>query len=280
MKRLLATLLLLLAAGSAAACPSTLVLQGSVTIRNCPAGKDGCHSGTERLNLYLSRLKDDPTVLTIALPSSPWHLFDSDLRIAPVATFAERIRPLLKPEVRRVLLIGSWTDVAPDTAMPSLAQQLSKALGGFPVEGMDGFLWLKPDGSVRTTQQAFTVRDGGGPYGVREDENVMAAMTVGWTMGLEERIAANKDATLLMHAGVAWEMLGLCPERAIDVLQQATALGNAAAAYNASLLLRERGHDGDAALATSLLRRAADLGDKPSAEMLTSLQKPDNDKNP
>lgn len=280
MKRFLVILLLLLAACSAVACPSTLSLKGTVMIKNCPVSEDGCHSGNERLNLYLLRLKDTPGLLTFALPTSPWHLFDADLRITPVATFAERIRPMLKPEVRRVLLVGSWTGVAPDTATPSLAQQLSEALGGFPVEGMDGFLWLKPDGSTRTTRQAFTIRNGGGYYGVREDEDVMAAVTVGWTMGIEERIAEKKDAALLMQAGVSWEMLGLCPERAIEVLQQAAELGDLVAAYNAAVLLRERGHDGDAATATALLRRAADRGDEPSAQLLATLPPPGNDKSP
>lgn len=187
---------------------------------------------------------------------------------------------MLKPEVRRVVLVGSWTGVAPDTATPSLARQLSRALGGFPVDGLDGFLWLKPDGSIRTTRQAFTIRNGSGYYGVREDEDVMAAMTQGWTMGIEERIAEKKDAGLLMQAGVSWEMLGLCPERAIEVLQQAAELGDPVAAYNAAVLLRERGHDGDAATATALLRRAADLGDKPSAQMLATPPAPGNDRNP
>ena len=116
------------------------------------------------LQPYFEAAPDDPALMRVGLQSSPWRLYDGDMRILTIEELAAVVRANRDATETRVELVGSWTGVSPSPGVPSLADRLSQALDGFPVRGEDGFLWVKADGSRRTTRQAFTARKGAGAY--------------------------------------------------------------------------------------------------------------------
>ena len=271
--KVLVSLTLSLACLEAMACDSSLPLEGSVVIPTCELGSPHCKTGAVVLQEYAhAHAPDDrPDVLTVGVQASPWRIYDADLRILDVAALAKRLRPHLKSPVTSVELQASWTGIAPDKAHKSLAVRLSTALGGYPVRGMDGFVWFRKDGSVRTTRQAFSVRDGAGSYSVRDGDDVMAALAVGWPAFVEDRIANDGNAKYLMQAGVGWDVFFLCPEHALATFERAGRMGNAIAAYNAAMMRIERGEKDDKAAAIQLLSQAAARGDVKSREALKEL---------
>lgn len=151
--------------------------------------------------------------------------------------------------------------------MPSLADRVSKALGGFPVKGEDGFLWLAKDGSRRTTRQAFTTREGASSYFLPGGSEVFVSLVGGWPAYVQDQIAEN-DADMLMRAAAGWDVFFLCPDKALTGFEHAATIGSPIAAYNAALMRLERGADGDHASALVLLERGAALGDAKSRQRL------------
>lgn len=97
--------------------------------------------------------------------------------------------------------------------MRSLARQVSDALDGFPVRGLDGFMWLEPDGRVRTTQQAFSGWYTGGGYRVAPDQPVLTSLAFGEMMFYNERLREADEYGLLLHAAVGWDVHGLSRAR-------------------------------------------------------------------
>ncbi|WP_152984468.1 hypothetical protein [Stenotrophomonas terrae] len=265
-----ALLMLCLLSPAAWGCQTTqLPLAGAVSVPHCPPrqGVDNCVSSGQLLHTYMEAIPDSDEVLIIALHSSPWRLYDADMRILPVNEFAASIKPALDGKVTRVELIGSWTGASPTSGVPSLADRLSSALGGFPVSGEDGFLWLRKDGSRRTTQQAFTIRDGGGSYFVPEGEELLAPLVVGWYSEAQDVLPA-QDAVLQLRAAAGWDIFMLCPDNALGGFEHAAKLGSAVAAYNAAIMRLERGGAGDRSAALAMLERGAALGDGKSQALL------------
>ena len=84
-------------------------------------------------------------------------MYDAEDRIVTVEEMATVIRAKRSESDSRVHLAGSWTAARPDGDADTLVRRLSEALGGFPVDGSDGFLWLSAAGELRTTHQAFSV---------------------------------------------------------------------------------------------------------------------------
>jgi hypothetical protein len=162
-----------------------------------------------------------------------------------------------------VELIASWTGASPEPPVPSLAHRVSKALGGFPVRGEDGFLWLAQDGTRRTTRQAFTLREGAGSYFLPKGDEVFVPLVAGWPAFVEEQ-APEDDAELLMRAAAGWDVFFLCPDKALAGFEHAAKKGSAIAAYNAALMRLGRNADGDRTLALELLERGVALGDAKS----------------
>lgn len=275
MKRtLLATLVLATASQAAIAhCTRELPLEGTVIIPTCNTGSEGCEQASQLVADYAASPDTRPEVLSVALQTSPWRLYDGQLRILPPADLAAMLRRDLKPTVKRVELQGSWTGVAPGKGQASLARKLSEALDGFPVEGMDGFLWLKPDGTPRTTRQAFSAW-AGGAYSAKRGDDVMTALTVGWPATMPERVAASKEPGLALMAAVGADVFSLCPDKALEGFELAASFGSAIGAYNAALFRLERAGDGDRAAAETLLQRAIELGDAKAASVLQSLRTP------
>lgn len=265
------TLLLAALAGSASAdCPTSLPLKGALSIANCYPMKDGCVPAAEALHAAITAMPDaGDDVLRISMQGSPWHLYGPDYRILDIETLAGMVRAQGQ-KIQRVLLFSSWSGLAPDRQRKSLAQQLSHALDGMPVEGKDGFLWLDARGGDYTTQQAFSMFESG-PYAVEKGSPVMAALVAGWPAMFESQFKQQKDGAALLRVGAGHEIFHLCPERALAAFEAAAALAQPVGAYNAAILRLERNAKGDMQAARALLQKAAAQGDQPSASLLASL---------
>jgi len=263
----------LLAAGphAFADCEPPVTLEGTVSIECC-IPPDECISAGRAIYDYSMSAKVDPDVLSISTQASPWHLYDGDMRIIPVEELAEGAKAKLRDGVKRIVLVASWTGVAPDRSGKSLAQKLSDALGGFPVSGMDGFVWIAKDGSIRTTRQAYTIKQKC-PYAIHPGDEVMVSLVPGWLIAFEEDYIKKRDSEGIMRAGAGWDIFMLCPERALQSFEAAAALSNPIAAYNAALIRLERGKDGDLEAAAKLLTQAAKLGDKKAKARLQEMNR-------
>ncbi len=246
---------------------SHLSLSGTLSVATCfPKRDSNCVASAKALHEYMEAVPDSDEVFTIGLQASPWRMYDGEMRILTVEDVADAVKPQLA-KLERVELVASWTGVSPAPGLPSQAERISKALGGLPVKGEDGFLWLAKDGTRRTTRQAFTVREGAGPYSLPEGTEVFVPLVAGWPAHVQEQIP-EEDANLLTLAAAGWDIFFLCPDRALDGFEKAAAKGSAIAAYNAALMRLERGSDGDRVVALDLLERGASLGDAKSRARL------------
>lgn len=254
-------------------CKTSLPLEGAASIKTCNPQAEKCRSGSSALAEYSPKVKggDDPAVLNISLHSSPWRFYGGDMRILSAEDVAERVREYVK-KVKRIQLVGSWTGVAPDGATKSLARKLSEALKGFPVTGMDGFLWIAADGATRTTRQAFTMKQGSGPYHVAPGEEVMVSLVAGWPAEVEDHFARERNAEGILRAGAGWDIYLLCPERALQAFEAAAKLSHPIAAYNAAMMRLDRRGKGDVEAAAALLEQAAGNGDKKAQASLEKLR--------
>ena len=211
---------------------------------------------------------DIPGEFTVGIQSSPWRMYDSQDRIVTVDEMAEMIRTQRPAKDRRVRLVGSWTAALPEGEGQTLAQRLSAALDGFPVEGSDGFLWLSPKGAMRTTRQAFSVWRTG-YYDLPRGGDVMVALVPGALVQFEDRFAEDGIADGVVRAGVGKDVFMLCPEGALAAFERAAAMGSAVGAYNAGVIHQEAG-ERDAAIAW--LEKAIALGDAKAAARLAALR--------
>ncbi|HTD29580.1 MAG TPA: hypothetical protein VK660_09350 [Xanthomonadaceae bacterium] len=205
--KLPAAVALLLVSSNVPACPSSLPLKGSVFVESCDSRQSDCLDPAKVLYDYLQSEVDRPAVLTISVQTSPWRIYDADMRIVSIDDFATLARSHLKDPVKRVELRGSWTGVAPDKEHKSLADQLSIALDHYPVSGIDGFLWIAKGGKTYTTHQAFTIRKGSGAYGVHSGEDVMSALASGWPAYLEDTFVREGNADGVMRAAAGWDII-------------------------------------------------------------------------
>lgn len=262
-------------AGNAFAdCVAPVSLKGSASVKNCDPGVATCIAATEAIHAYADRSKanDDPAVLQVSLHASPWRFYDAQMRILNVDDLAVLARPSIAKGVKRVVLNASWTGVAPVAGGKSLAQQLSAKLNGIPVSGKKGFLWLAKDGSARTTQQAFTIRKGSGPYQIVDGDEVLVSLTAGWPAEMESVFIKEGNAEGIMRAGAGWDVFYLCPERALQAFETAARLAHPIAAYNAAMIRLERKAPGDTEAAKAWLAQAAAAGDKKAEARLLKLR--------
>jgi len=264
-------LLLILACNAVADCAISLPLQGAVSIKACDSRKTACVPASEALHKYFSDAPDSPDVLTIALQGSPWRLYDGELRIIGVDELASMIGNSRSKAIKRVELLASWSAVAPEPGQKSLVQKLSRRLDGFPVQGVDGFLWMDKKGGRRTTRQAVTIATGAVPYTVAPGDEVMASFAVGWPATLEKEFLNDRNAEGVFRAGVGWDVFSLCPERSLSAFEAAAKLSHPIAAYNAAIIRLERGAKGDLEAVKVLLLQAANAGDKKSADRLRKI---------
>ena len=179
---------------------------------------------------------------------------------------------MITEEIKSVSLIASWTGIAPELHKKSLAQKLSKQLDGITVKGPNGFLWINKNGNLRVTNQAFTVRKNG-PYLVADGDEIMVSMVAGWYASSELSFLKNNSAEGIMRAGAGWDILSLCPEKALRSFEAAAKLSHPIAAYNAALMRIQRDKEGDHQAAKKLLLMSAGLGDQKSKVLLERLKK-------
>jgi hypothetical protein len=277
MRRLPLFMLLLASTSAHASCEEGLfmpALTGVETIPTCSLGKEGCLYSGDAVFRYAEAIPDDPAAISLSAQGSPWRIYGPGDRILTIDSLAQLVRGAQSKGEKKVVLVSSWSGVAPSAGVPSLADQLSKALDGFPVEGQDGFLWISPEGRTRTTQQAYSVRKGAGSYGVPSDKEVFVPLAAGWAAQVVATADAPVEPQLVLAAGVGWDAFNLCPTRALEMFERAGNLGLAVGAYNAAQMLLARGREGDREAALQWLRKAAAAGDEPSAQQLASLTAP------
>jgi len=260
-----------------AACESPLKLEGTIAIDSCAPDDKGCISASKAIFDYSMSAKIEKGVYGAFMDASPWHFYDGNMRILAVDEVADMIKKQIGDHDKGIELIASWSGVAPDPTVKSLADKISDELGGFPVKGMDGFVWLSKDGVSRTTQQAFTLRRLYYPYKVRPGAEVMVSARAGWAIEYEEDFVKKGDAEGIMRAGAGWDIFMLCPDKALRAFEAAAKLSNSIAAYNAALIYLERGKEGDLKAATALLTQAAEKGDKPAQVRLQKLKSKTNE---
>lgn len=256
-----------------AECLSSLPLNGVITIKTCDANKEACVSGEKAVYDYMQKVKDKPGAYTVALNASPWRFYDAEMRIVTVQEMAQTLKSSLTKEKKRIELIASWTGVAPDDNSKSLAQQLSDQLNGFPVSGMDGFLWITKDGTLRTTHQAFSAHTAAAPYKIAEGDEIFVPLVAGWPAEMESAFLKDQNAEGIMRAGAGWDIFFLCPDRALQAFEAAAKLGHPIAAYNAALIRLERGSKNDLTIAKALLVQAANIGGNKAKTRLQMLKK-------
>jgi len=268
-------IVLLATAGQAlAGCESSLKLEGTMSV-DCCTPKEKCIAAASAIYNYSVVAKVDSSVHSMTMHSSPWHLYSGDARILTMEEVAAIAKEQINDNVKRIDLIASWSGVAPNNNGKSLADQLSDLLKGFPVRGMDGFVWIAKDGSVRTTHQAFTSMPKC-PYGVQRGDEVMVSLVWGWMIQYEEDYIKKHNAEGILRAGAAWDVFMLCPERALQSFEAAAKLANPIGAYNAALIRLERGKDGDLEAATKFLEQAAALGDSKAQARLQKITSKQN----
>lgn len=258
----------LLLPGPVLACTTSKMLEGMLSIPQCEqASANDCIPGGQAVFAALEAL-EIPGVFTIGVQTSPWRMYDGDGRILTVEEVAIAIRAKRSESDKRVRLVGSWTAARPDGEGATLAQRLSTALDGFPVDGSDGFLWLGAKGEMRTTRQAFSVWKTG-PYGVRPGDEVMVALVPGALAQFEDRFAEDGLADGVVQAGIGNDVFMLCPQGALAAFERAAGMGSAIGAYNAGLMHAEAG---DRTTAITWLEKAAALGETKAGAMLESLR--------
>jgi hypothetical protein len=252
-------------------CRHGLALEGMLMIPTCPAEREDCAYAIDALNAYAQLIEDRPDQLTVLVASSPWRFYLGDGRILAVESMAEQIRSQMNDEVREVVLYASWSGVAPSGRMQSLAQRLSSELDGFPVRGMDGFLWIEPDGRLRTTHQAYSGWHTGGGYRLAADQPVLTTLAFGQMLFFSEQLRKDELHELLLDAAVGWDVHMLCPDRALAEFEL-LAPELTIAAYNAAVMHLESGTPDGREAALRLLESAVARGDAPARELLSRLQ--------
>ncbi len=127
-------------------CSHGLRLEGMLAVPTCPENGEGCRYGRDAVNAYAEHIDSPPHEFSVLVASSPWRFYSGDGRILTIEALTTGLRTSFKPEVREVVLYASWSGVAPEAHVRSLARQVSDALDGFPVRGLDGFMWLDKNG--------------------------------------------------------------------------------------------------------------------------------------
>lgn len=258
-------LFLISIAGTAVAkCAHQLPVSGAVSLSSCDPKTAACLEPEVAWNRFQKKFGEleekNRQRLTLKLFTSPWRAYDSSSRIMSIDELARPSREGIasNPSVKRVEIIGSWSGVRPSPEQASLAEQLSRELDGFPVSGGQGFIWFDAKGGVRTTRQAFTIL--AGRHMVAADGEVMLDLPLSNVIPAAGEIRAGKDGKGLLLLGVAWDVFGLCPEQALLAFEDAAALGEPTAAYNAAVMRRQPGALQDLSKSATLMKRSAELG--------------------
>lgn len=257
---------------ASAECEHGFHLEGTLSVKDCDPKVDDCINGIRSIYEYGQKLDDGgDNLLTVSIMSSPWRFYGPDMRIIRPKELAESLKSSLDDKVKSVVLYASWTENTPTGRTKSLSQELSESLKGFPVKGIDGFLWIKGNGDYYSTKQAFTV-GGMFPYRHKTDDDLMIALPYGSYIHAQDYFAKEKDAESLRYAAVGWDVFILCPEKALATFEMAAALSDNISAYNAAVIRLERGQEGDFEAASKLLTQAANAGDEKAQALLVEIK--------
>jgi hypothetical protein len=265
----------LVAGRAAAACAPEVPLEHqAVMLEVCDSNAPGCTLAATLLARYVSEEDNRPDgdeVFSVAMHGSPWRLYDPDYRILMVEELALLIKnsPKFTPKVKKVELRGSWSGVRPTSADHSLAERLSIAMGGFPVEGADGFMWAGPKDSRRTTRQSYT--GVGIPYFVQDGKEVMVSAVAALSGPPGEAFVKRDPAYGYRRLGASADIFEMCPDRALEEFEKAAKHGDVIGAYNAALMRLQRNEKGDRRAAIALLEKGARAGDTKSMLRLAPL---------
>lgn len=265
-----------LSPGLASACSTSVVLDGTLSIPHCEEGTGKTCVSARRAVYDGTQAYDVPGEFSVAVQSSPWRMYDGDGRILTVEELASVIRAKRPDSDRRVRLVGSWTSARPDGAGRTLAQRLSTALDGFPVDGMDGFLWVSPTGGLRTTHQAFSIWKAG-VYSIEQGAEALVPLVPGAMAQFAGMFAEQGNARGVIEAGVGHDVFMLCPEGALSAFERAGEMGDAIGAYNAGLMHLDAG---DRKQAITWLEKASALGEKKAAAALARAREASAQKDP
>lgn len=254
-----------------AECDHGFHLEGVISVKDCDPAVDECINGIQAIYEYGKKLDDGgDKILTVSIMSSPWRFYGPDMRIIRPKELAENLKPALDDKVKSILVYASWTENIPHGRTTTLARELSESLDGFPVKGIDGFLWAKDNGDYYSTKQAFTV-GGGFPYRHRSGDDLMIAIPYGSYIHAQDFFVKERDAKALRYAAVGWDVFILCPDIALQTFEAAAALSDSISAYNAAVIRLERGQKGDFDAASKLLNQASDLGDDKAKALLLEI---------
>ncbi len=255
-----------------AECPSDFPLKGSLSVQDCDPKTEACIDGIRALYEYGEKLDDGgDEVITVSVMSSPWRIYGPDMRILSSEELAATLKKDLNEKTKSVKLYASWTEYTPQGRTKSLAQELSESLDGFPVTGIDGFLWMRSDGTYYSTKQAFTV-GGDIPYRLKPGDDLMQSLPYGSYVYAQEHFITEKDGRRLRYAAVGWDVSILCPEKALQTFELAASFSDSVSAYNAAVMRLERGQEGDFEKASQLLKQAADDGDEKAKSLLVEIK--------
>jgi hypothetical protein len=270
--RVAGAVLALSCARAAFACEIAVPLEQTMTtLESCDPKVKGCRQAAELLYAYAEYKDEDATRFSVAIAGNPWRLYDGDYRILTVEELAGMIRS--HPEfgaAKTVELRASWSGVRPKGSTSTLSERLSQALGGFPVEGSDGFLWAGPKDHSRSSRQAFTAYPN--VYYVREGDEVMVSAAAAIAPAFGEYLIKKDPALGYRRVGASTDIFLLCPDKALEAYESAAAHGDAIGAYNAALMRLELNGLGDREAAIALLKKAAARGDAKSADQLRKVK--------
>ena len=230
-RTLLFTALCALSLAAGAQCKTSLPLSGIEPVKSCDPKTAACVEPQQAVIEYGKKLEgnDDPAHLNMFVQASPWRFYDPEFRILTAEELATSIKPWIAQGVKRVQLVASWTGVRPESGTPSLAERVGKALGEIPVSGADGFLWIAPDGKLRTTRQAATIMQGG-RYLIAQGDEVLMSLAAGWPANFFDEFARDKNAEGVLRAAAGWDLYMLCPDRALQAFEYGARLNHPIAA--------------------------------------------------
>ncbi len=255
-----------------AECQHGFHLEGTLSVKDCDPKMEVCLNGIRAIYEYGEKLDDGgDEVLTISIMSSPWRIYGPEMRIMRTQELSKLVKSNIDDKTKSVLLYASWTENIPKGRTKSLVQELSESLNGFPVKGIDGFLWIRGDGDYYSTKQAFTI-GGAFPHQIKDGDDLMVALPYGSFIHAQDYFVKEKDVRGLRYAAVGWDVFILCPDKALATFELAAAMSDSISAYNAAVIRLERGQEGDFEAASKLLTQASEAGDEKAKALLLEIK--------
>lgn len=197
-----------------------------------------CEPAPALLHRYAGWDDKDPATYRVAGHGNAWRLYLEGGKALSGADVAELIRKDqdFGERTKQVKLLISWSGQQTGSS-ERLADQLANALG-VPVVGPDGFLWFGPDGQTKITSQSFTAYKF--PYEAKEGDFVMASVVVAVPDEMIEEARKSRDVAFIRGAAMSEDVFGLRPEKALELYDRASELGDEVSRQNAALIRKQQ----------------------------------------